>query len=737
MTSPVFEPKAPRRKRRSALKRQRMLILVLLLVVGLLGGTFGVVYYYTSRNLVTLNGSALTDADGTRYYGKLIGGEWVVVNEHGDVCEKTEDANAYGVVYKTADGALVEIDLSTGKTTVVAIVDTFGTEQLEYNSASDGFDILMYPLLERAQIKSIHVVNEKGEFSFLQQQQCTNSKCQKKNGEYERYTGAYDEFPKNADGKPTCPVCGSLSDRMTTFLLEGFPAVTYDETMFSTLVMCTGYTSTFMRLDREKVLHYGYGEYGLPADGEAAKSYFEITDVNGKTHTVILGDAVVAGTGYYAMYKGNPDVYILKEMEQTDYNYTLSQALLSGVESFVTPTVMDTMSTTNYFDVTDFEISTVEKVTDEMLDDPNFDLNTLISKVVTFSYVPIEQRRGGFNATSPYTGSVSYPGFTVNDYMIDDCLQRMMDLVPIRTVKLLSEAENEDGNGLLYFTEFLREQDADGKSHGSIAYCIQYTHNLERDADRDYRATKFVDQVLWISSLSEKTGTYFIYNEAYQMIVEVERASLEFLSWDAFTWVDGDVFDGNISYLQKIELLIPGGLTSGPYQGANKLTFLLDNAESLASWDGATDTNIPTSKIKIWVSVDGEQGVALTTEQIKQFRLFYQTLIYSSLSGSASCSKEQQQAFRDAAMNAAGGYATADGELPQLVINMTYNTSPKGDGEQVERSYAFYKYGGGRQSFMAFNGNGGFYMLQRRVEKIVSDVGLIFTDVVIDPQGKN
>mgnify|MGYP002508733571 CR=1 FL=1 len=31
MTSPVFEPKAPRRKRRSALKRQRRLILVLLL----------------------------------------------------------------------------------------------------------------------------------------------------------------------------------------------------------------------------------------------------------------------------------------------------------------------------------------------------------------------------------------------------------------------------------------------------------------------------------------------------------------------------------------------------------------------------------------------------------------------------------------------------------------------------------------------------------------------------------
>ena len=77
MTSPVFEPNTPRRKRRSALKRQRLLILVLLLVVGLLGGTFGVVYHFTSRNLVTLpSGETLKDADGTRYYGKQIDGVW-------------------------------------------------------------------------------------------------------------------------------------------------------------------------------------------------------------------------------------------------------------------------------------------------------------------------------------------------------------------------------------------------------------------------------------------------------------------------------------------------------------------------------------------------------------------------------------------------------------------------------------------------------------------------------------
>ena len=374
MTSPVFEPNAPRRKRRSALKRQRLLILVLLLVVGLLGGTFGVVYHFTSRNLVTLpSGETLKDADGTRYYGKQIDGVWVLVNEHGELCESTEDSNSFSTVYRTADGALVEVDLSTGKTTVIAIVDTAGSEMLEYNSSSDSFDILMYPLLERDQIKSIRVVNESGEFSFLQLQSCTNAKCQRigKTDEYESYVGVYDEFVK--DGKLVCPKCGSASQRATTFRLKGFPTHTYDESLFSTLVMSTGYTSTYMRLDREKVLQYGYGEYGLPENEADAKNYFEITNTSGKTYKVILGDPVVAGTGYYAMCAGNPDVYILKEMEETDYSYTLSKALLSSVETYVTPTVMDAMSSNNYFDVSNFELNTVGSITEEILNDPDFD----------------------------------------------------------------------------------------------------------------------------------------------------------------------------------------------------------------------------------------------------------------------------------------------------------------------------------------------------------------------------
>lgn len=699
MTSPVFEPNAPRRKRRSALKRQRLIILVLLVVVGLLGGAFGVVYYYTSRNLVTLNGEPLTDADGTRYYAKQVGGVWAVVNEDGVTCETTDDSNDYSTVYRTADGALVEIDHASGKATVIAIVDAEGDEDREYNSATNSFDILMYPLLEREQIGSIRVVNEKGEFTFLQMRVCTDKEC------LHSFT-----YSAAAENKLACPKCGASTTR-TGFQLEGFPTHTYDENLFSTLVISTGYTSTYMKLDLEKVKAYGYAEYGLPTNPADAKNYFVITGTDGRSQKVILGNAVVSGTGYYAMREGSPDVYILKEMEETEYSYTLSKALLSGIEEYVTPTVTDTMSSTDYFDVSNFELNSVANLTEEMLKNPDLDIDSLITNIVKFSYIPIELRQVSFGSTTPYNGSVKYDGFSVSDYMIDDCLQNLMDLTPLRTVKLFTEEENEDQKGLLHFA----------REYG-VAFCMEYTHNIERDAKKNHKPTKWVDQLIWISPLSED-GTYFLYNEAYQMIVEVERTYLEFLQWDTFTWVESDVFDGGITFMEKLEIILPG---KAP------LVFELDNSESLIGWEEEGASSIPVTKLKVWLN-----GQALSTEQIKQFKLFYQTLIYSSLSGSASCPEEQQQAFRDAAKNVAGGYVTADGQQAQIVLNITYNTKVRGDGEEVFRSYAFYKYGGGRQCFMAFNGNGGFYMLQSRVSKIVSDVGLIMDpSTPIQPQAK-
>ncbi len=699
MTCPVYEPKTPRRRKRSSLKRQRIAILATLLLVAILATTFGVVYYFTSRYLVTLNGDPLTDADGTRYYVTQQEGVWVLVNEHDVLCPTTTDSNSYSTVYRTADGALVAVDPTTGVATVVAVVATNGTEALEFSSYSGAFDILLYPMLEREQIKFIRVVNEKDSFAFLQTQGCPDTKC--KANDPELKTAPYDEFPKNEEGKPICPKCGKLTER-AGFDVEGYKGLNYDANMFATLVNCTGYTSTYMRLDPEKVAQYGYGEYGLPDNPDDAKKYFIIEDTAGNNHKVIIGDEVPSGSGYYARYVGRDDVYILKEREETQYSYTFSTALFSDLEAYVTPLVIDPMSSTDYFDVTDFKLSTVQNIKDKIESGEDFKVNDLLDNIITFSYIPIEIRQGTFTSTSPYQGGGKFEGFTINDFMVDDCLQNLQYMEPLRTVKLFTDEEADDA-----LFEF-----ASDEKYGGIAYLLQYRHNLKRDAKKDYEATEWADQRVWVSHLSEN-NTYFLYNEAFNMIVEVERTHLEFLQWDAFTWVDGDVFSGGVAYMQKLEILCPGGVA-----GKTSLVFTLDNSASILNWEsGSTNSSIPSDKMKVWAN-----GEAV---DLMQFKLFYQTLLYSSLSGSASCSEELQELFRNAAKNEAGGYAL-EGAEPILALKLTYNTEPDGSGETVVRTYAFYKYGGGRQCFMAFNGNGSFYMLQNRVNKIISDIAKVF-----------
>lgn len=698
MTCPVYEPQKPRRKR-SALKRQRMAILISLIVVAILAGSFAVVYHFTSR-------TTFLDADNeTEYYIVEVDGIYVIQDAEGKTLPTTSHSNSYATTYQTALGTIVAVTPETGEFTIVAAVDTNGSEALEFSSYSGAFDILLYPMLEREQIKSIRVVNEKDSFAFLQAQVCTNAKC--------LHSGLFDSFPLNAEGKPTCPKCGTLSER-SGFEVENHQGLTYDPNMFATLVNCTGYTSTYMRLDLAKVQQYGYGEYGLPDNPDDAKVYFVITDTAGNSHKVIIGDEVPSGAGYYARHVGRPDVYILKEMEETQYSYTLSKALFSELEAYATPLVIDPMSSTDYFDVTDFNLNIVGNIKEKIESGEDFKVKDLLTNIITFSYIPIEMRQGTFTSTTPYRGGGKYEGFSISDFMVDDCLQNLQYMEPLRTVKLFTEKENEEA-----LFEF-----ASNEEYGGIAYLLQYRHNLKRDANKNYEATDWVDQRIWISNLTEN-NTYYMYNEAFSMIVEVERIHLEYLQWDAFSWVEGDVFSGGIAYLQKLEILLPGAT-----DGKTSLSFTLDNSASIEGWDGSAtnNTSVPSDKMKIWAN--GEP-VNLT-----QFRLFYQTLLYSSLSGTASCSEEMQELFRNASKNEEGGYAL-EGADPVLVIKMTYNTGADGKGETVVRTYAFYKYGGGRQCFMSYNGHGSFYMLQSRVNKIISDIAKIFTpDDPIKPQAK-
>ncbi len=680
MTSPVNVPTPPK-KRRSSLKRQRIAVAILLAAVILLSAVFAVVYYFTSRTV-------FYDWDDTKYYIRVVDGVYIMEDKDGNLLPMTEDEN-----YITVLGTIIQVDSETGDFKVVAAVSTTGTEALQFSYYNGEFDVLLYPLLERAQIQSIEVYNEKDSFAFV------------KNDE-------------------------------DTFEIKGYPGIPYNSNMFSTLVTVTGYTATYQRLDiakayekNEKTGEYlypeydgfrtnGYAEYGLTEDPSEAVNYFVITTVDGIDHKVVLGDETPAGTGYYARYVGRDEVYVLKELEETEFNTTLSGALLCVVEDYVTPTATATFSTNNYFDISNFMLNNVAQITKEMLEDPDFEIKSLLSNIITFSYQPVQLRQGKFTATTPYTGSGEYAGYALNSFKVDDCLQNIMDMQGIRTVELLTPEESEQGAG--YFA---------GKY--GVKYCLEYTHNTARDsAENNYAVLESMYQQIWISPMTDG-GTYYLYNPLYQMIIEVGYSSLEFLNWKAFDWVESEIFTANIVYLDTMECLIPGGTTAG-ITGLTKVTFDIDNSASLVDWDGDVSTgNLPSSEMKVWAS-----GTSLTPAEVDltQFKMFYQTLVYSSLGGMASCSDELAEAYRDASANAENGYKTESGQSPDLVIKMVFNTELDGSGDTVTRVFCFYNYNNSRQDFVTLNGKGDFYMLKSRVEKIIADIGLVFTpETVIKP----
>ena len=692
MTSPVYQPAPPRRRRRSALKRQRRTILILLIVVAMLASTLAVVWHYTAR-------SVYKDIDGTKYYIVNRSGVYVMEDGDGNELPRTSHSNNYSTAYQTALGTIVAVDLTTGAYSEVAFVSTSGKETLEFSAYTGEFDILMYPMLDREIIKTIEVYNEKDSFTFQQMQQCTNEKCHiDENGDYKKYQDLYDSFPKDAQGKLVCPKCGYPAER-TAFTIKDFHGIEFDENMFATLVLCTGYTTTYMRLDRNAVNTYGLQEYGLPGVGEAPKNYFVITDIYGNSHKVILGDKIPSDTGYYAQYEGHPDVYILKELEQTQYSYTLSQVLLCELESYITPTATDVMSSTDYFDVTNFKLSTVGEITDDIWNDPDADLSSLLTEIINFNYIPIELRNAKSDATIPFQGTGKYSSYAINDFKAERALVSLQNLAPSRTVKLFTPEENES-EALLYFA----------KTYG-IAYYMTYTHNLERDAKKNYEATKWIDQIIWISPLQEKTATYYVYSEAYQMIVEVDRSQLEFLRWDSFTWVRDTLFNDSISFMKDLQLIVPG---------KQPVTFVVDNTESLKDWDPSTSDSALPPDTYMKVSV-GLQSIDLMT-----FKRFYITLVSSTLGGTASCTEAQRQQFLAGAANAENGYITPDGQAPALVIKASYNSKATGSGNDFTHTAVFYSYGGGRQTMVVLDGQADFYIPTSQVKAIIEQLAAMY-----------
>ena len=667
-------------KKLSALKRQRRALLIAAIAVVVLAVAFALVWYFTTRVL-------FEDLDGSKYYAVKKDDVYILKNDEGDKCPQNSAGN-----YITAYNTEVFVDSESGKCKIVSIVLTEG-EIKKFDSYYGEYQILLYPQIERYGmtdelcIQSIDVVNEQDRFSFVLN----------KNGDYE---------------------------------IKGNPGTLYDDTMLASLAVSTGYTNTMKRLDIAKAQEKnsdgswkypeydgfrqnGYKEYGLPEQDEDATTYFVITSKAGAVHKVIVGDTILSGDGHYVRYAGRDEVYILSNGSDSEYSYSMTTTVKeSRLEDYVTPMAVVQMSSNNYFDVQDFNLSFVGDYMQGKTDSAK--------TMVEFSYVPLELRKGTFLAQKPYVGTADTDGFYINSYRVDDCLQNLQMMAPLRTVWLDNESENALDEEV--FVKFLRENkdlaDDDDAKKG-VAFVLTFTFNAARGGESTgYKpvSDQQYQQSIWIS-YKTNNNTYYVYNEIFDMIVEVGDNYFEFLEWSDFYWIEANIFSGSIGYLEKVEFLSNEKGTTAGLTGVTNISFNLDNS---GSDNKITSSGVPdTAGLKVYADYADQRGINI---DVTLFRSLYTTLLYSSLEGMANCSEEERNAFVASGDN--GAY---------LILRLTYNL---GDGEYRVMTYRFYRYGGGRNSFVTINGNEKqalYCMSTPRVNKIVSDFGRILAGEAIAP----
>lgn len=664
---------------KTALQRQRHMVLYLLIAVVVLGVTLGLTLFFTSR-------TAFYDpTDGAKYYVSKKEGVYALRTTSGEMLPQTEGGN-----YVTASGTIVYVDAETGDHSTVAAVLVEDGETVKFDTSTTSYDVLLYPLIERAKMHSIEIHNENGSFRFV---------------------------------KVTATDAETGGDA-SKFVIEGREDLLVDQsTLFATLVYCTGRTQTLLRLDTTRVKELGYAEYGLPENPDDATSYFIITTIDGASHKVIFGDEIPSGDGYFVRYAGRDAVYVISDLTASQYNGTYADALFGKVEDYVTsPPASLKMEANNYFDVTNFRLYK----------------NGVAEPVVGFSYNgSITRRQNTFYSSMPYTTEGGLSGYSVNSYSVDTCLYSLFHWTPEFVVKLGSSSELS-GTDL---NDWLKPY---GLDLDSYQYQLSFTFNAKRtyneETGKDVIAKADQEQHTILISHRQEDGYFYVYNicylydpntrdftklaEGYNMIVALDEAQLEFLFYTTKDWISGELFSGHVAFMEEMSIQIAPGMAE-QYPNGYRETFYLDNTESfnrLAQQQSAAQISAD------YVHIMDSAGRTIND---KQFKTFYSALLYTACSGESSLSDTERQAHIDSGTEGAALVIKIKYVLRELNKDTGYYEAT---GEVVEREYCFYQnYAYPRQYYTTVNGKGDFYTISTRVKKIISDVMKLYGTPETDP----
>lgn len=514
------------------------------------------------------------------------------------------------------------------------------TKIITDSTGTDSDREIMYTQTERANIKSIEVTNEYGSFKFV------------------------------------------YLDGLKKYVIEGHEFATYDATLFSQLVIDTGYTlskATVENENAEKLSDYGLDEASNPAS-------FTLTTKENVQYKVFVGDRIVSGGGYYARMDGENKVYVL--------DTTLATTVLSPIEAFITPVLVNPSTLTTYFDVPEFSIYKGAYVPEEEKDDTSGGENNNQGStegtdstydpekniVVKMHYLGQKDlgSYGDYGTNATY--HMDYPGDGIyNPSMyINSVLQMFMSYQGTETVKLEPQTEDFKKYGLLgdseytlYVVNYMTGTDENGKEIKIEVINRVYFSKLMTDEETGEKF-RYAHSLFYNKDMAENL---LVYNN---IIAKVPEYNCEFLTYDLNTWVDDKLFSTVISTVHTMRI---------EAENTDILFTLTGEGESLV----VTEAN-------------GHKP------EVKNFKKFYQTILTMSKGGYVNKTDEELQKL------------TADDK--NITLKLTVKLR---NGNTLELK--FYSYG--VQTYYTINGAGEFYLPTTQVSKVLADAIRVTKDEIV------
>lgn len=550
----VDPKKVKKSKKKSIMRTQKRLIAILLVVVTVLGVGAAVVQKIVSRNVFID-----TKGDGEKYYVMVKGGVYVITDKKEYTLPKTDDDKHY----VTNAGNVIDVDEETGEVTYYAYVDTEGNEQVGSQDR-----LLIFPHIKKAQVQKLEVHNQTGSYTFVRKK---------------------------------------MDDGSTDFVIKGHEEIPYSPELFAQLVVSCGYSITLGKIDNELVKKYGFAEYGLVeeerVDEEGNKytytpTWYKLTDLDGNTHKLIIGNKIPSEAGYYVKYADRDSVYMI-----TNSGY--DAALMLPIESLCTPTISVPSTMSNYFDVANF----IFWNTKTELSDP-----FTVQPLITFDYLDLDERNRTEFQTTPF---YSFKKLT---YTGDDGKEKEIDVTP----KIGDHFVNEYSIYEILTFLYTLPSRTDGVSVVSIDVNDDVLKEYGLDAPA-YRMIFGFEKVTHDIAFSGKTerGTYYVLSAIYDMIVEIDQKYLSFLEWKDSKWLSYDFAPFNIAFIKELEVK-----TSDFHY-----TFLCDNSLS------DCEDKVQSDKMVVTMKETGEKV------DLEQFRDYFIAIVWTQFDGEAEISEEDAKAL--------------------------------------------------------------------------------------------